>query len=67
MTFSGPQGVQQATSALQQLDGRACEVVGGRVLKLKYAKWVEEPAAGVPQVLLLVSVCMVVCETTSSC
>jgi hypothetical protein len=49
-TFTGPQGVDQATAALKALHSRPCDVLGGHVLNCKYAKLEPDEADGLPQV-----------------
>lgn len=49
MSFTGPQGVDEATSALNALCNQPFEPAAGRVMICKYAKWVPEEGEAEPQ------------------
>jgi hypothetical protein len=50
VTFTGPQGVDQAAAACTALHDQPCDMMGGRVLNCKYAKLEPDEADGPPQV-----------------
>jgi hypothetical protein len=49
VSFTGPQGVDEATAALKALCNQPFEPAAGRLLICKYAKWVSEEGEAEPQ------------------
>lgn len=52
VTFTGPQGAEQAAAVVKALSNQPFEPAGGRTLVCKFAKWVPEEGAGDDEALV---------------